>query len=59
MLEAMAMGTVEIAVLRESCEKNGLEPTKENMALVAFLNDADFRERVTRFYFDKAMRDVR
>lgn len=45
--------------LREICEKKGLEPSKDNMALMAFLNDADFRERVTRFYFEKAMRDVR
>lgn len=44
--------------LSEICRENGLEATRENMALAAFLNDADFRERITRFYFDRALAAV-
>lgn len=45
--------------LRKACKEAGLEPTGANMALAAFLNDPAFRERVTRFYFEKSMRDLR
>ena len=44
--------------LSEICRENGLEATRENMALAAFLNDADFRERITRFYFERALAEV-
>lgn len=45
--------------LRRSCKEAGLAPTGANMALAAFLNDQAFRERVTRFYFEKTMRELR
>ena len=42
-----------------ACYESGLDASKENMAMAAFFNDADFREKVTRFYFNRAMSQVK
>jgi len=44
--------------LSQICKDNSIDSTKENMALAAFLNDADFREKVTMFYFERARKAV-
>lgn len=43
------------AQLALGCMGNGLEVNRSNMALVAFFNDEEFRNKVTRFYFDRAV----
>lgn len=46
------------AQLALACYSNNVPATKENMAMMAFFNDADFRQKITRFYFDRAVRSV-
>ena len=46
------------AQLALACMGNGIEVNKSNMAYMAFFNDAEFRAKVTRFYFDRAIAQV-
>lgn len=45
--------------LSAAAKANGLADTSENQLFMAFMNDPEFRENVTRFFFEKALRDVR
>lgn len=47
------------AQLALACYGSGKEATKENMAVMAFFNDAEFREKITRFYFDRAVAEAK
>lgn len=47
------------AQLALACMENGMAATKENMAVCAFMNDAEFRDQVTRFYFNRALSQVK
>lgn len=45
--------------LNDLCEQNGVPATRENRVFMAFFNDAEFRESITRLMFERAVRTAK